>query len=98
MGIQLTKGGRFNLSKEAPNLKNVAIALGWQVSQSGQSYDIDASVGKIQQLAEKVLALGCRFDDDGSIDIFLFGAKAHHGGEMTVDNFKSFIPKRLLQL
>lgn len=24
MGIQLTKGGRFNLSKEAPNLKNVA--------------------------------------------------------------------------
>lgn len=56
------------------------------------------SSGKIQQLAEKVLALGCRFDDDGSIDIFLFGAKAHHGGEMTVDNFKSYIPKRLLQL
>ena len=44
MGIQLTKGGRFNLSKEAPDLKKVAIALGWQVSQSGQSYDIDASV------------------------------------------------------
>ena len=44
MVIQLTKGGRFNLSKEAPNLNNVAIALGWQVSQSEQSYDIDASV------------------------------------------------------
>lgn len=44
MGIQLTKGGRFNLSKEAPDLKKVAIALGWQVNQVGQSYDIDASV------------------------------------------------------
>lgn len=44
MGIQLTKGGRFNLSKEAPNLKNVAIGLGWGENQSEKSYDIDASV------------------------------------------------------
>ncbi|AFZ15478.1 stress protein [Crinalium epipsammum PCC 9333] len=44
MGIQLTKGGRFNLSKEAPNLKKLAIGLGWEVSNSGQNYDIDASV------------------------------------------------------
>ncbi|BAY42216.1 stress protein (plasmid) [Nostoc sp. NIES-2111] len=43
MEIELTKGGRFNLSKEAPNLKKVAIGLGWQVSQNGQTYDIDAS-------------------------------------------------------
>ncbi|MEH2256302.1 TerD family protein [Nostoc sp.] len=44
MEIELNKGGRFNLSKEAPNLKKVAIGLGWQVNQAGQSYDIDASV------------------------------------------------------
>jgi stress response protein SCP2 len=44
MEIELTKGGRFNLSKEAPDLKQVAIGLGWQVNQNGQSYDIDASV------------------------------------------------------
>jgi tellurite resistance protein TerA len=44
MEIELTKGGRFNLSKEAPNLKKVAIGLGWQINQSGQTYDIDASV------------------------------------------------------
>lgn len=44
MGIQLTKGGRFNLSKEAPDLKKVAIGLGWEVSDAGQNYDIDASV------------------------------------------------------
>lgn len=44
MEIELTKGGRFNLSKEAPDLKKVAIGLGWKVNQNGQSYDIDASV------------------------------------------------------
>ncbi|MEP6489634.1 VWA domain-containing protein [Microcoleus vaginatus GB2-A3] len=44
MGIQLTKGERLNLSKAAPDLKQVAIGLGWEVSQVGQSYDIDASV------------------------------------------------------
>jgi stress response protein SCP2 len=44
MEIELTKGGRFNLSKEAPDLKKVAIGLGWQASQNGQTYDIDASV------------------------------------------------------
>lgn len=44
MSIELTKGDRFNLSKEAPDFKKVAIALGWQVSQTAQNYDIDASV------------------------------------------------------
>lgn len=44
MEIELTKGGRFNVSKEAPDLKKVAIGLGWKVNQNGQSYDVDASV------------------------------------------------------
>lgn len=44
MEIELTKGSRFNVSKEAPDLKKVAIGLGWKVNQNGQSYDVDASV------------------------------------------------------
>ncbi|WP_334824534.1 TerD family protein [Nostoc sp.] len=38
MEIELRKCGRFNLSKEAPNLKKVAVGLGWQVNQSRNSY------------------------------------------------------------
>ncbi|MEH2022523.1 TerD family protein [Nostoc sp.] len=34
MEIELSKGGRFNLSKEAPNLKKVAIGLGWQINKA----------------------------------------------------------------
>ena len=44
MSIELTKGNRFNLSQEVPNFNKLAIALGWQVSQTAQNCDIDASV------------------------------------------------------
>jgi uncharacterized protein YjbI with pentapeptide repeats/stress response protein SCP2 len=44
MSIELTKGERFNLSKETPDFSKIAIALGWQVSQTAQNCDIDASV------------------------------------------------------
>jgi tellurium resistance protein TerD len=43
MAMQLSKGERFNLSQAAPDLKKMAIALGWQVTEAGQSYDIDVS-------------------------------------------------------
>ncbi|MEG4396413.1 TerD family protein [Microcoleus sp. BROC3] len=41
--MQLSKGERFNISKEAPGLKKMAIALGWQATEAGQSYEIDVS-------------------------------------------------------
>ncbi|MBE9187026.1 pentapeptide repeat-containing protein [Microcoleus sp. LEGE 07076] len=44
MSIELTKGERFNVSQEVPNFSKLAIALGWQVSQTAQNCDIDASV------------------------------------------------------
>ncbi len=44
MSIELTKGERFNISQEVPNFNKLAIALGWQVSQTAQNCDIDASV------------------------------------------------------
>src|SRR3712207_5316095 len=33
--------------------------------------------GAVQRLAERVLALGLRFDDDGVVDVFLFGQGVH---------------------
>ena len=92
----------FNLAKSADislkkaNLTNHKAKVALCLDISG-SMSLLYKSGKIQQLAEKVLALGCRFDDDGSIDIFLFGSKAHNAGEMTIDNFNNFIPNILKQ-
>lgn len=46
MGISLSKGGRINLSKDAPNLKKVQVGLGWDENQTdtGKDFDLDASV------------------------------------------------------
>jgi hypothetical protein len=57
---------------------------------SGSMYNLFRS-GKVQNLAERVLALGYRFDDNGAIDVFLFGKNAHEAGEMTIENFSNFI-------
>ena len=44
MGVTLTKGGNVSLSKEAPGLTNVVVALGWDVrTTTGADYDLDAS-------------------------------------------------------
>jgi len=46
MGINLGKGERINLSKEAPSLKKVGVGLGWDTNSSdtGADFDLDASV------------------------------------------------------
>ncbi len=46
MAINLSKGERINLSKEAPGLKNAGIGLGWDVNQTdtGAAFDLDASI------------------------------------------------------
>ena len=43
MAISLTKGGNVNLSKEAPNLTNIAVGLGWNPrATDGQAFHLDA--------------------------------------------------------
>ncbi len=44
--IKLEKGGKVDLSKEAPGLKKAALGLGWDTNNSGNgsAYDLDASV------------------------------------------------------
>ena len=46
MSISLNKGGRIDLSKEAPSLEKVALGLGWDVNESdtGIEFDLDVSL------------------------------------------------------
>ena len=46
MGISLSKGGRIDLAKEAPGLKNIGIGLGWDTNatDTGADFDLDASI------------------------------------------------------
>ncbi len=45
MAINLSKGERINLTKEAPSLKEACIGLGWDTSTRGSnSFDLDSSI------------------------------------------------------
>lgn len=45
MAINLSKGGRVSLSKEAPGLKKIKVGLGWDANSTdtGAQFDLDAS-------------------------------------------------------
>jgi tellurium resistance protein TerD len=45
MALNLSKGGRFNLAKEAPKLKVAGIGLGWNPNEeeNGPDFDLDVS-------------------------------------------------------
>lgn len=46
MSINIKKGERINLAKEAPGLKKAAVGLGWDANSTdtGAEFDLDASV------------------------------------------------------
>lgn len=51
MALNLNKGGRFNLAKEAPKLKVAGIGLGWNPNEepNGPDFDLDVSAFLIQE-------------------------------------------------
>lgn len=49
--------------------------------------------GLVQSFAERVLALGCKFDDDGEIDVFLFGEQVHQPAAMGLSNCSGYVKK-----
>ena len=51
------------------------------------------SSGLIQSFVEKILALGCRLDDDGAIDIFLFGAEGYQPDPVSYKDFNGYVNK-----
>jgi stress response protein SCP2 len=86
--FDLVKKADISLKKANLTNHDAKVALCLDISASMSSL---YSSGKIQRLAEKILALGCRFDDNASVDIFLFGINSYNAGEMTIDNFPNFI-------
>lgn len=95
-----------NLEKEAPKLldlsKKAAISLqkyGLEEHRAKVALCLDISIsmsqlyssGLVQAFVEKILALGCRLDDDGAIDIFLFGAEGHQPDPVTYQDFNGYV-------
>jgi stress response protein SCP2 len=72
--LSLVKTAGVSLQKKGLGEHTARVALVLDIS--GSMSGLYRS-GAVQRLAERVLALGLRFDDDGEVDVFLFGKKVH---------------------
>lgn len=91
--VSLVKTAKVSLDKAGLSSNHRAkVALCLDISGSMATL---YKSGQIQAFAERILALACHFDDDGSIDVFLFGVSAHNAGPMSLDSYKGLIGKLL---
>jgi stress response protein SCP2 len=98
------------IEREAPQLVSLVKKAGVSLEKAGLGshrakvclvLDISGSMsalyskGLVQKFAERILALGCRFDDDGAIDVFLFGRDVHQPQPMALANCATYIQQAL---
>jgi stress response protein SCP2 len=86
--LSLVKKVSVSLEKKRLLTDRAKVALCLDISGSMSSL---YKSGKIDTLVRRVMALGYRFDDDGEIDVFLFGAKVHDWGAIGVDDYRTFV-------
>jgi uncharacterized protein YegL len=94
------------VEQEAPRLVNLVKQASVSLEKAGLSshkakvclvLDISGSMymlykkGLVQTFSERILALGCKFDDDQEIDVFLFGEKAHQPAPMGLANSSNYV-------
>jgi len=86
--VSLVKSAGVSLAKVGLDKHRARVCLVLDISGSmGALY----KKGLVQRFAERILALGCRFDDDGEIDVFLFGRNVHRGEPMGLENFSNYV-------
>ncbi len=92
--LTLVKKAQASVDKVKLNHHQAKVALCLDISGS---MDHLYSAGKIQALADRVMALATRFDDDGILDIFLFGVKAHQPKPMDLAGCSQYVKTILKQ-
>ena len=96
------------VEKEAPHLVSLVKKVGVSLDKAGLGQhrarvalclDISGSMhklyssGKISEFTNRILALAARFDDDGELDVFLFGEDAHQPPPMQLASSQGYIQR-----
>ena len=86
--VNLVKSAGVSLAKVGLDKHRAKVCLVLDISGSMSAL---YKKGQVQAFAERILALGCRFDDDGEIDVFLFGRNVHRDEPMDLHNFGRYV-------
>ncbi len=94
------------IEAEAPRLVSLVKKVGVSLEKAGLQdhkarvalcLDISGSMaslyktGQIAAFADRILALACRFDDDGLLDVFLFGKNVHQPEPMSLAASQGYV-------
>ncbi|MGY1620452.1 VWA domain-containing protein [Geodermatophilus sp. SYSU D00691] len=86
--LSLVKTAGVSLQKRGLGEHTARVALVLDIS--GSMSGLYRS-GAVQRLAERVLALALRFDDDGVVDVFLFGKEVHQPAGLQLQGHQQYI-------
>lgn len=73
------------------------------VAQVGVAFDISGSMqslygnGTVQDVAERILAIACRFDDNQNLDAWTFTGGCDTLESITLENYATFVKKEILE-
>lgn len=85
----------LSLDKRMPDTARVMLVLDKSYSMDSLYYN-----GAVQEIVERVLPLGMKFDDNGAIDVYSFSSrgKAKYHGEMTEEAGNSFVKNKIMNV
>ncbi|WP_019008375.1 VWA domain-containing protein [Deinococcus aquatilis] len=93
--VSLIKAASVSLEKRGLDDARYRVKLVLDIS--GSMYDEYRS-GSVQALAERALALAARLDDDGEVEVYLFGVRAQRKGAMSLGNVGGFVQRMNIEL
>ncbi len=93
--VSLIKTASVSLEKRGLAEARYRVKLVLDISGSMQR---EYRSGAVQALAERALALAARLDDDGEVEVYLFGIGAYRSGTLSLDNVSGFVDRLKVKL
>lgn len=90
--VQLKKKVTLAVKHAGLESQRARVALALDISVSMRKM---FEQGVVQEVCERLLALGVKFDDNGAVDIFLFGKDDYEVGELSEKNFFEFVEREI---
>lgn len=91
--IDLSKKAKIELEKKGLQDTKSQVVLVLDISKSMNRL---FKSGVVQELIQRILGLALNFDDDGDIDIMLFGSKAYQLPSVSLDDLDGYVDREIL--
>jgi len=91
--VDLSKKAKVQIDKKGLSGVKSQVVLVLDVSGSMRPL---FNNGSVQKTVERLLALGMNFDDDGEIDVILFGNKHYQMTPVKIDNIHGYVKNEVL--